>query len=41
MFGQCQRLIERLQKRGAVVGSSLHVAYLLERLSQTLERLEN
>ncbi len=40
MFGQCQRLIERLQKRGAVVGSSLHVAYLLERLSQTLERLE-
>lgn len=40
MFGQCQRLIERLQKRGAVVGSSLNVAYLLERLSQTLERLE-
>lgn len=40
MFGQYQRLIERLQKRGAVVGSSLNVAYLLERLSQTLERLE-
>ncbi|WP_077423175.1 site-specific recombinase [Rodentibacter myodis] len=40
MFDQCQQLIERLQKRGALVGSSLHVAYLLERLSQTLERLE-
>lgn len=40
MFEQCQQLIERLQKRGAIVGSSLHVAYLLERLSQTLERLE-
>ena len=40
MFDQCRQLIERLQKRGAVVGSSLNVAYLLERLSQTLERLE-
>lgn len=40
MFGQCKGLIERLQKRGAQVGSSLNVAYLLERLSQTLERLE-
>ncbi|OOF37692.1 recombinase [Rodentibacter rarus] len=40
MFEQCNRLIERLQKRGAQVGSSLNVAYLLERLSQTLERLE-
>ena len=28
------------QGRGAVVGSSLNTAYLLERLSQTLERLE-
>ncbi|OOF52137.1 recombinase [Rodentibacter genomosp. 1] len=40
MFEQCKGLIERLQKRGAQVGSSLNVAYLLERLSQTLERLE-
>lgn len=40
MFGQCKRLVIRLQKRGSVVGSSLNVAYLLERLSQTLERLE-
>lgn len=40
MFGQCKRFIERLQKRGAQVGSSMNVAYLLERLSQTLERLE-
>lgn len=40
MFGQCKKLIDRLQKRGTVVGSSLNVAYLLERLSQTLERLE-
>ena len=40
MFSQCKNLVERLQKRGAVVGSSLNTAYLLERLSQTLERLE-
>ena len=40
MFNQCKKLVERLQKRGAVVGSSLNTAYLLERLSQTLERLE-
>ena len=40
MFDQCKALIIGLQKRGAVVGSSLNTAYLLERLSQTLERLE-
>ncbi|WP_329504592.1 recombinase [Haemophilus parainfluenzae] len=40
MFNQCKRLVERLKKRGAIMGSSLNVAYLLERLSQTLERLE-
>ncbi len=40
MFSQCKKLVERLQKRGAMVGSSLNTAYLLERLSQTLERLE-
>ncbi|MGX2970374.1 site-specific recombinase [Ursidibacter sp. B-7004-1] len=39
MFVQCQELIERLQKKGATAGSSLGVAHLLERLSQTLERL--
>ena len=37
MFDQCKALIIGLQKRGAVVGSSLNTAYLLERLSQTLE----
>ncbi|WP_109077371.1 site-specific recombinase [Aggregatibacter kilianii] len=41
MFEQCQALIERLQKRGTAVGSSLNVTYLLERLKQTLDRLEN
>ena len=39
MFEQSQSLIERLQKKGATQGSSLNVSYLLERLSQTLERL--
>ncbi|QIW15471.1 recombinase [Pasteurellaceae bacterium RH1A] len=39
MFEQCRDLIERLHKRGSTAGSSLGVAYLLERLSQTLERL--
>ena len=32
MFDQCKALIIGLQKRGAVVGSSLNTAYLLERL---------
>lgn len=39
MFEQSQELIERLQKKGSSEGSSLGVAYLLERLSQTLVRL--
>lgn len=39
MFEQCQALIERLQKKGSTQGSSLGVAHLLERLSQTLVRL--
>ncbi|PJG82544.1 site-specific recombinase [Caviibacterium pharyngocola] len=39
MFEQSKSLIERLQKKGATQGSSLGVAYLLERLSQSLERL--
>lgn len=39
MFTQSQELIERLQKKGKTAGSSLGIAYLLERLSQTLERL--
>lgn len=39
MFEQSQELIQRLQKKGATAGSSLAVAHLLERLSQTLVRL--
>lgn len=39
MFEQSQQLIERLQKKGGTAGSSLGVAHLLERLSQTLVRL--
>ena len=39
MLVQCKELIERLQKKGATAGSSLGVAHLLERLTQTLERL--
>ncbi len=39
MFSQSQELIERLKKKGATMGSSLSVAYLLERLEQTLSRL--
>lgn len=39
MFHQSQELIERLKKKGATMGSSLNVAYLLERLEQTLARL--
>ena len=40
MFSQCKKLVERLQNVGQWSGSSLNTAYLLERLSQTLERLE-
>lgn len=39
MFSQSEALIESLKKKTATMGSSLGVAYLLERLSQTLERL--
>lgn len=39
MFIQCREQIDNLQKKGAAEGSSLNVAYLLERLSQTLTRL--
>lgn len=39
MFSQSKALIERLKKKGATMGSSLSVAYLLERLEQTLSRL--
>lgn len=39
MFAQSVEMVERLQKRGAAQGSSLNVAHLLERLSQTLLRL--
>ncbi|OOR98399.1 recombinase [Haemophilus paracuniculus] len=39
MFDQCQTQIQRLHKKGTTAGSSLNVAYLLERLQQTLDRL--
>ena len=39
MFAQSKALIDRLKKKGAAMGSSMEVAYLLERLEQTLERL--
>ena len=40
MIEQCWELIERLKKRGTTVGTSLNATFLLERLEQTLERLE-
>lgn len=40
MLSQSKELIEHLNKRGATAGSSMNVAYLLERLQQTLDRLE-
>lgn len=39
MFAQSKALIDRLKKKGAAMGSSMEVAYLLERLEQTLTRL--
>ena len=39
MFAQSKALIDRLKKKGAAMGSSMEVAYLLERLEQTLDRL--
>ena len=42
MMEQCRQQVERLRKRGtgAGAGSSVKVAHLLERLSQTLDRLD-
>jgi len=39
MMLQCREQLERLRRRGAGVGSSVHVAHLLERLEQTLDRI--
>ncbi|WP_439240178.1 site-specific recombinase [Lonepinella sp. BR2474] len=39
MLSQCRKQIDRFHKRGVVAGSSLGVAHLLERLTQTLDRL--
>ncbi len=41
MFDQCRQLVDKLRKKGtgAGAGSSLRVAHLLERLTQTLDRL--
>ncbi|AFJ03172.1 Site-specific recombinase [Methylophaga frappieri] len=41
MLDQCRELVQRLRRRGAgAAGSSISVAHLLERLEQTLERIE-
>lgn len=42
MMGQCRKLIDRLRRKGtgAGAGSSMDVAHLLERLNQTLNRME-
>ena len=41
MMDQCRELVQRLRRRGAgAAGSSISVAHLLERLEQTLERIE-
>ncbi|HET8807375.1 MAG TPA: site-specific recombinase [Methylophaga sp.] len=41
MVDQCRELVQRLRRRGAgAAGSSISVAHLLERLEQTLERIE-
>ncbi|MEX1200171.1 MAG: site-specific recombinase [Methylophaga sp.] len=41
MVDQCRELVQRLRRRGAgAAGSSISVAHLLERLEQTLERVE-
>lgn len=42
MLAQCRELVDRLRRKGtgAGAGSSMTVAHLLERLSQTLNRLE-
>jgi site-specific recombinase len=40
MMEQSREQVERLRRRGAGVGSSVAVAHLLERLEQTLDRIE-
>jgi site-specific recombinase len=40
MLQQSRDQLERLRRRGAGVGSSVSVSHLLERLEQTLERIE-
>lgn len=41
MLDQCRELVQRLRRRGAgAAGSSISVAHLLERLEQTLERIQ-
>ncbi|MDO5059872.1 MAG: recombinase [Neisseria sp.] len=42
MIAQCRALVERLRRRGtgAGAGSSVKVAHLLERLSQSLDRIQ-
>jgi len=39
MLSQCYQQLERLRRRGAGVGSTVSVAHLLERLEQTLDRI--
>ncbi len=40
MVAQCYEQIDRLRRRAAAAGSSVSVAHLLERLEQTLNRIE-
>ncbi|WP_419570368.1 site-specific recombinase [Rheinheimera sp.] len=40
MLRQCRDQVDRLRRRGAGLGSSVSVAHLLERLEQTLDRIE-
>jgi site-specific recombinase len=40
MMQQSREQVERLRRRGAGVGSSVSVAHLLERLEQTLDRID-
>jgi len=40
ILAQCAQLLERLKRRGAGFGSSVTMAHLLERLEQTMARIE-
>lgn len=40
MLQQCREQVDRMRRRGAGVGSSVSLAHLLERLEQTLDRIE-